>query len=265
MTKTTARAAMNALTLGAITIGLFGCSSMISPDTDRLGGGMDGGTSSADGGADGGVVIGVDTGPTGMCTGGMIRCGSACVDPVADRMNCGGCGRSCASSESCLAGVCSCPAGDPACGVVGNPDRCGASAQTCSSVQVCTGGVCACRPGLTDIGGGNCVDLVTDPNNCGAPGVRCDGATPFCAGGGCHGGCPDALMRCDGACVDFRNDVLNCGGCGNGCARDQVCVAGDCRDYRAAATCASCTGDFATCCDYAAGQICVDSGRCPAP
>lgn len=260
MTLRTTDSAIHALAIAAITGALFGCSTMISPDPSRLGGAMDAGTTSSDGGG----TVGVDSGPAGMCTAGMIRCSGVCADPSADSTNCGGCGRACGAGETCVSGVCTCPAGDPACGALGNPDRCGPSGQTCSSAQVCSGGACACRPGLTDVMG-RCVDLATDPSNCGAPGVRCGGATPVCAGGACHGGCPDALMRCDAACVDFRTDPANCGGCGNDCARDQVCVAGDCRDYQAAATCASCTGDFAACCDYAGGRICVDSGRCPAP
>jgi phospholipase C len=72
--------------------------------------------------------------------------------------------------------------------------------------------------------GGNCVDLQSDANNCGACGVRCGAGQ--CAGGACA--CPGALVTCGGACVDTQSDTANCGGCGNACPNGSGCLAGRC-------------------------------------
>jgi hypothetical protein len=66
-------------------------------------------------------------------------------------------------------------------------------------------------------------------------------------------------------------DPLNCGGCGNQCQQNEVCVAGDCRDYRPAygcttCPCAGCAATSACCPKVAAGAtspICVAGGVCP--
>ena len=47
------------------------------------------------------------------CTGGQTSCNGACVDTKTSTTNCGGCGRSCATGESCC-GVGSCSS-DPSC------------------------------------------------------------------------------------------------------------------------------------------------------
>lgn len=225
----------------------FGCSALVSPDVGRLG-------DSGPTGADASVVL-----PDGgTCPGTTITCGAACVDPASDVANCGGCGRACSPGQACVSGVCSCPAGDPACAPpLGNPDRCGG--RTCRADQVCQGDACVCRPGLTAVAD-RCVDLATDPRHCGAVGNTCD---EVCAGGMCAPRCPSALTGCDGACVDTRSDPLHCGECGRRCDRDQVCVAGRCRDYTVTPSCAACGGDTPTCCDYAMSSICVGAETCP--
>ena len=89
-----------------------------------------------------------------------------------------------------------------------------------------------------------------------------------CAGGVCVADC-GGLDRCGDACVDFDTDPLNCGGCGDNCSRDQICVAGNCRDFGPAlgctmCPCAACTGDTDQCCTHptrATDLICAE--RCP--
>ncbi|MCA9607036.1 MAG: hypothetical protein KC619_15630 [Myxococcales bacterium] len=228
--------------------GLYGCSALVSPDVGRLGDagptGADAATVRPDGGA---------------CPGTAIACGAACVDPASDVAHCGGCDHACAPAESCVSGICLCPAGDPACAAppLGNPDRCGG--RSCRSDQVCRGDTCVCRPGLTAVGD-RCVDLASDPDNCGMVGNACP---EVCAGGVCAPRCSGGLRGCEGACVDLSSDPLHCGECGRSCARDQVCVEGRCRDYGPATSCDACRGDTPTCCDYATSTICVSGDGCP--
>lgn len=75
--------------------------------------------------------------------------------------------------------------------------------------------------------GTSCVDLSSNPQNCGACGNVCeDGAT--CQGGVCSGGsCPPGLAECFGSCVDLLSSWDNCGGCGNICY-EGTCVQGVC-------------------------------------
>lgn len=82
-----------------------------------------------------------------------------------------------------------------------------------------TGGTC-----LGTICGGACVDLQTDPTNCGGCGQSCSGnhATPSCAVEQCtsdceygHGDC-NADLRGDGCETDLSSPQ-NCRGCGTVC------------------------------------------------
>ena len=85
-----------------------------------------------------------------------------------------------------------------------------------------------CAPGETDCNG-ECVDLNTSTDNCGACGTACqNGAT--CQSGACVCDLSQGLEECNGQCVDKQNDVLNCGACGNACANDEICVSGICVD-----------------------------------
>ena len=80
----------------------------------------------------------------------------------------------------------------------------------------CPSGKSCCDPG------GFCVDLQTDPDNCGECGKAC-GANAYCSGGTCH--CNEGYGNCDGdwsnGCeVNLNTDPNNCGGCGNACGED---------------------------------------------
>ena len=78
---------------------------------------------------------------TDPCTAPFALCSGACADTSRDNANCGGCGHTCASPQTCDAGGCWAPA-SPGC-------------QTdidCPSSQVCRGGVC--EPVITACGNG---------------------------------------------------------------------------------------------------------------
>ncbi|HUB09402.1 MAG TPA: choice-of-anchor D domain-containing protein [Myxococcales bacterium] len=67
---------------------------------------------------------------------------------------------------------------------------------------------------------GACVDLQTDPENCGSCGTACP--TGQCSGGEC-------LSSCGGAQVDLDSDPDNCGACGTACGScTQGCLSGAC-------------------------------------
>ncbi len=205
----------------------LGCSSVVSPDPDRLGSGS-GDASTGDGSTSSDATIGRD-GAVGRDGGTMPADGGGVPD---------------ATTGSGL----------------GNPSACGPSETRCRVDQVCAGDACVCRPGLTAAGDA-CVDLMSDPNNCGMVGVSCGGGV--CARGHCTDSCGDGLRYCDGACVGF-NDVLNCGECGHACNRDEVCVRGRCRQYDPL-PCNSCpcTRCENTCCAYGVGTICLETEACP--
>jgi hypothetical protein len=86
----------------------------------------------------------------------------------------------------------------------------------------------ACPAGLTACDG-RCVDLRSDPDNCG----RCDNECEeyhgqVCSDGTCAAKCAPTLANCTGACVDEQNDPNNCGACGLVCGCGQVCDGGFC-------------------------------------
>src|SRR6185437_8749975 len=61
--------------------------------------------------------------------------------------------------------------------------------------------------------GDACVDVGSDPSNCGGCGVACAaGAT--CVEAQCIATCAVGQTRCATGCVDVSSDVANCGGCG---------------------------------------------------
>jgi hypothetical protein len=116
--------------------------------------------------------------------------------------------------------------------------------------------------------GGECVDLGTDPNNCGMCGNDCMGDP--CGAGVCQNDCGGFPDQCGASCTDQEIDPLNCGECGNVCNADQLCFNGDCRDFNIPAGCMSCPcnecqGDTDQCCfsDFVQDTVCLDAGGCP--
>lgn len=77
-----------------------------------------------------------------------------------------------------------------------------------------------------------CVNLDTDPENCGSCGNGC-ADDELCQLGICQDTCDDPAILCDGVCIDPDSDPANCDGCGN------VCPTGICRPTGCAETDAS--------------------------
>jgi len=92
-----------------------------------------------------------------------------------------------------------------------------------------------------------CQSYLTDPNNCGGCGNRCDPGE-ICSEGACA--CPPGQTACGDTCVDLASDPDNCGACGVACSEDQFCSEGSC----------VCTEPGLTIC----GGTCVDLQSDPA-
>lgn len=142
--------------------------------------------------------------PTGVvCKAGTLPCGTGCIDPLADRRNCGACGTACLTNQDC---------GDDGSGA----------------------GTCQCRPGTTACNG-TCVVTSADSNNCGGCGTTC-AANEVCDNGTCGATCGVGKTRCGLSCVELATDVANCGACDVVCAQGQQCLGGTC-DFGAVAAC----------------------------
>jgi hypothetical protein len=155
-----------------------------------------------------GVCGGVSCGITG-CPAGASCCGDACRDTSHDLQNCGGCGNACpAGANVCNNGACCFPDG------------------TCEG-QACANGLALCN--------NTCVDLGTDPNNCGncqkvcLAGQSCVGGK--CQGATCNGGpaCTPGLSCCATGCANLLTDASNCGSCGGACPPGNICLSGQCQ------------------------------------
>jgi hypothetical protein len=85
-----------------------------------------------------------------------------------------------------------------------------------------------CAPGQSLCTSG-CVDLQTDPANCGSCGDAC--SSGVCQQGVCASSCAKGLTSCPAVggrvCVDLQDDQNNCGACGNACVATQ-CTNGAC-------------------------------------
>jgi hypothetical protein len=168
----------------------------------------------------------------------------------------------------CASGTCGCPAGSPMNG-------CGGCGTACSIAGgVCQGSSCVCvNPNPADGGtttdfracGGQCVDVLTSTQDCGACGHAC-ATGGKCANGTCI--CPAAQGAvCNGACSDLATDAANCGACGAACGVGMACVASSCvcaAGFKMCnGACTDVTGDINNCggCSMACmtGQACVAS------
>ncbi len=108
----------------------------------------------------------VDTGP--RCVAPIAECSGACVNLQSSATNCGGCGRACATGQSCVAGMCAlvCAAPTVICGAAcvntqTDTAHCGACGNTCATGARCALGRC--------VGGvipGSVFQVGLTPNNC---------------------------------------------------------------------------------------------------
>jgi hypothetical protein len=73
-----------------------------------------------------------------------------------------------------------------------------------------------------------CVDLLTDPNNCGKCGDVCPADKKFCSSGTCVAACPGGTASCGSSCIDTQNDPKHCGNCTNACGTGKICKGGSC-------------------------------------
>jgi hypothetical protein len=108
---------------------------------------------------------------------------------------------------------------------------------------------------------GNCVDLTSDKNNCGASGNLCAvGAS--CVASSCQ--CPTGQSVCSAVCKDLNHDVNNCGTCGNVCAAGKVCAGGTCQcpagQTDCNGTCKTLSNDSNNC--GACGNVCAVGASC---
>lgn len=98
----------------------------------------------------------------------------------------------------------------------------------CSAGRSCVGKQCVCdapTSACVVAGTSTCVDLSTDPKNCGSCFNGCT-QNKLCSQGTCV--CPTGLSACGSSCVDLKTDAINCGTCGTACGKGAVCVAGGC-------------------------------------
>jgi len=120
---------------------------------------------------------------------------------------------------------------------------CGSNCAQCTNGATCQGGLCSstsiCTPGLT-LCGTSCVDINSDPYNCGSCGKTCGTLDPSCSAGKCSTlGCASGLKGCSPttnpknltACADETSDPKNCGGCNNACNPGEICSASACETF----------------------------------
>jgi hypothetical protein len=119
--------------------------------------------------------------------------------------------------------------------------ECGGEIRPCGASQTCNG---------------ECANVVSDPNNCGACGVVCPEGT-VCHAGSCETSCGGGTTLCgDGAggyCANLVSDNINCGACGHACAAGHRCAGSTCVPDCAPPTVA---------CGDACSDLTTDSANC---
>lgn len=195
------------------------------------------------------------------CKSGFGDCdglaNTGCEQSVSDLANCGGCKRTCSTtnttSVNCAAAKCaptcaapfgncttpSATAPDDGCetNLTASKTHCGACGNSCYAGLVCSARTCGCSSaahceGSTGVQSFSC-DTATR---------RCVCSNTTCAAGevciketgsnrcSCNGGaaCGVDAICCKSGCADPQTDEDNCGGCGIDCTSAQTCVAGVC-------------------------------------
>ena len=143
---------------------------------------------------------------------------------------------------------------------------CGGSPTSSNAAIACGDPATAC--------GMSCVDLQTDPANCGDCGTICKGAHAehaVCLAGACaYDSCLDGFADCDGDATNgcelaTTSDVKNCGGCGVACAPvhtgKATCTAGVCSHGTCATGYADCDNDATNGCE---APLATDNSNCGA-
>ncbi len=178
-----------------------------------------------------------DGGAAGLC------CYGGCVDAESDPGNCGGCGVTCPSTSACNGRTCTnngggCPAGTAYVFESCAPFDCGPNS---------LGTACHLDGGLNQAAccAAGCIDVTSDPQNCGGCGQSC-GPGAICNAGNCWTvadcatslspfdycvlpGNVDALGECcGGTCASTEGDDSNCGSCGIVCPQGSYCFDASC-------------------------------------
>jgi hypothetical protein len=185
------------------------------------------------------IGTGITRRTTLLLLAGLGVQGHGLSDPAAARSR-RGC-RRCDECESCRRGRCHKSASDE--------KRCSrgrcrpkANGTSCSGGGTCQNGRCRCASGMSRCGG-VCVNLQTDPRNCGSCGARCQ---LFAA---CSAGTCDCVPS---SCALVPNSIC-CGGAG-GCA---ACSATDFVDPRDCST-----GDTTPCIGPSCRSCCPAGSTC---
>ncbi len=140
----------------------------------------------------------------------------------------------------------------------------------CGTGQRCSAGACVCDGARTACGS-SCVDVTSNPNNCGGCGHTCD-AGKTCNSGACVvDTCMAPTALCGTDCVNLTTDANNCNACGAACGGGRDCVAGACQCPMGLTLCGTqCTnlstdpGNCARCGNTCNGGSC-QSGGCSCP
>ncbi|HUB06890.1 MAG TPA: hypothetical protein VMB50_07815 [Myxococcales bacterium] len=224
-----------------------------------------------------------DAGGEGFC------CAGACVNPLDDSSNCGGCGYACPPGSTCAANRCVEPGGGNvratitgACNAISEGEPCLSDA----GYGTCCGGACldpagpaacsTCGLGCTPCLGGcpagtACVNTnpdgipsqVCSPLSCpsGVTGARCAFGPEVQGPSWGYLFTPaqeESGFCCDGACVDTSQDPDNCGTCGVVCASG-LCGRGLCVPAAPDSDCQVSCGPNALC----VNGNCADSSCLP--
>jgi hypothetical protein len=150
--------------------------------------------------------------------------------------------------------------------------NCGTCGNVCGPGAVCQANPngpnppfsCQCAAPETYCGTAKgCVNLMTDPNNCGICGNQC-GTGANCTGSMCA--CPAGQVNCGGliGCVDLLTDPAHCGTCGTPCPAGDPCVMGVCTcpmgDVMCGGACSDPNTDPANC--GSCGTACEQGETC---
>ena len=118
--------------------------------------------------------------------------------------------------------------------------------------------------------GGACVDLGSDPANCGVCARAC-GSGEVCSAGTCSSICAPPTTKCGALCIDLTKDSSNCGACGKACGAGESCLSSVCTltcgggTTKCGSACVDLAKDSANCgsCGHAcAGAMVCSAGAC---
>lgn len=190
-----------------------------------------------------------DAPPT--CAAGLSRCGAACVDASSNASNCGGCGRACATGQTCVAGVCTtgttctpgavCRTSTGTCDVAEictsagacpsdafapSSTVCRTSAGTCDVAETCTGSSAACPSDAFLPSSTVCRAAVTASCD---PAESCTGASAACPSD-VSSSCTSGQRCVSGVCMTMSTCGAGTTACGASCCTSsQSCLTGSCR------------------------------------